>query len=143
MTKTPNYDLTQFNGADTPSWLTDYNGDMAKIDTALGNTASDATAALGQAEAANSAAITAGNTARTAAGNATTALATANSSLNSSAQNAVNITNLQARMSTAETSIGDIQEQLSGGLTFVKLTQTQYDALVTKDSNTIYFVIAG
>lgn len=143
MTRTPNVDLTQFNGADTPSWLTDYNGDMLKIDTAIGNTANDATAALGQAEAANAAAIAAGNTAATAAGNASTALATANSSLQSSAQNAINITSLTARTNTAEGKITDIQEQLSGGLNLLKLTQTQFDALVIKDDNTIYFVIAG
>ena len=143
MTRTPNVDLTQFNGADTPSWLTDYNGDMLKIDTAMGNTANDATAALGQAEAANAAAIAAGTTASAAGTASTNALATANSALQSSAQNAVNITNLQSRMVTAENSIGDIQEQLGSGLNFLKVTQAQYDGLVTKDSNTVYFVIAG
>lgn len=32
---TTNYDLSQFIGTDKPTWLTDYNGDMEKIDTAL------------------------------------------------------------------------------------------------------------
>lgn len=143
MTRTPNVDLTQFNGADTPSWLTDYNGDMLKIDTAIGNTSNDATAALGQAEAANAAAISAGNTANTAASNASTALATANSALQSGAQTTVNLNALTSRVTIVEGKIEDIQDQLSGGLNFVKLTQTQYDALVLKDSNTIYFVIEG
>lgn len=33
--KTPNYQLTQFTGTDKPSWLQDYNSDMAKIDEEL------------------------------------------------------------------------------------------------------------
>lgn len=34
--KTENYELSQFVGTDIPSILNDYNGDMRKIDTALG-----------------------------------------------------------------------------------------------------------
>lgn len=30
--KTPNMELTQFKDSDSPSWLTDYNNDMMKID---------------------------------------------------------------------------------------------------------------
>lgn len=41
---TANYELSQFLGSDKPAWLTDYNGDMLKIDTALKNNA-DAIAA--------------------------------------------------------------------------------------------------
>ena len=33
--KTPNYELSQFVEADRPAWLTDYNGDMRTLDTAL------------------------------------------------------------------------------------------------------------
>ena len=36
---TANYELSQFLGSDKPAWLTDYNGDMLKIDTALKNNA--------------------------------------------------------------------------------------------------------
>ena len=36
---TANYELSQFLGSDKPAWLTDYNGDMLKIDTALNNNA--------------------------------------------------------------------------------------------------------
>lgn len=32
---TTNYNLSQFTGTDRPTWLGDYNGDMAKIDTQL------------------------------------------------------------------------------------------------------------
>lgn len=33
--KTTNYSLSQFDGTDKPTWLTDYNGDMAKIDAQM------------------------------------------------------------------------------------------------------------
>ena len=35
--KTPNYNLSQFIATDKPAWLTDVNGDMSKIDTAIKN----------------------------------------------------------------------------------------------------------
>lgn len=37
--KTTNYNLSQFVGTDVPSWLGDYNGDMGKIDKAIGDVA--------------------------------------------------------------------------------------------------------
>ena len=40
---TANYNLSQFAGTDRPTWLGDYNGDMAKIDAQLKKNA-DATA---------------------------------------------------------------------------------------------------
>lgn len=40
---TTNYNLSQFTGADRPTWLGDYNGDMTKIDAQLKKNA-DATA---------------------------------------------------------------------------------------------------
>ena len=39
--KTENYDLSQFVGTDHPTWLGDYNGDMAKIDAQLKRNADD------------------------------------------------------------------------------------------------------
>lgn len=38
---TKNYSLSQFAGTDRPTWLGDYNGDMAKIDTQLKQNADD------------------------------------------------------------------------------------------------------
>ena len=38
---TDNYNLSQFTGTDRPTWLGDYNGDMAKIDTQLKRNADD------------------------------------------------------------------------------------------------------
>lgn len=45
---TENYNLSQFAGTDRPTWLGDYNGDMAKIDAQLKQNADDiASAAAG------------------------------------------------------------------------------------------------
>ena len=41
---TRNYNLSQFAGTDRPTWLGDYNGDMAKIDTQLKQNADRITA---------------------------------------------------------------------------------------------------
>lgn len=38
---TKNYDLSQFVGTDRPTWLVDYNGDMAKIDAQMKQNADD------------------------------------------------------------------------------------------------------
>ena len=43
--KTENYELSQFVGSDRPTWLGDYNSDMAKIDAQLKQNADDITAA--------------------------------------------------------------------------------------------------
>lgn len=42
---TKNYDLSQFVGTDRPTWLVDYNGDMAKIDAQMKQNADIASAA--------------------------------------------------------------------------------------------------
>lgn len=38
---TENYNLSQFVGTDRPSWLVDYNGDMARIDAQMKRNADD------------------------------------------------------------------------------------------------------
>lgn len=42
-----NYDLSQFTGTDHPTWLGDYNGDMAKIDAQLKKNADAIASAAG------------------------------------------------------------------------------------------------
>lgn len=42
--KTANLELSQFVGSDKPQWLVDYNGDMSKIDTGVGNVKAQADA---------------------------------------------------------------------------------------------------
>lgn len=44
---TKNYNLSQFAGTDRPTWLGDYNGDMAKIDAQLKRNADDIASATG------------------------------------------------------------------------------------------------
>ena len=101
--KTTNYELSQFIGSDKPAWLSDYNGDMGKIDAGLHTAQNTATGADGKADAnttkigtltnltttdktdlvsaineVDSHADTAQETANTAAGNASIAVTTAN-----------------------------------------------------------------
>lgn len=64
--KTSHYELSQFIGSDKPAWLTDYNGDMLKIDTGLAAAAAEASGAQGTANSAASAAQAAQNTANQA-----------------------------------------------------------------------------
>lgn len=49
---TTNYNLSQFLGSDKPAWLSDYNGDMGKIDTAIKNAADTANVADGKGDTA-------------------------------------------------------------------------------------------
>lgn len=44
---TENYNLSQFVGTDRPTWLVDYNGDMAKIDAQMKQNADDIASAAG------------------------------------------------------------------------------------------------
>lgn len=48
---TTNYELSQFIGTDKPAWLSDYNGDMAKIDAGIHTAQTTATASDGKADA--------------------------------------------------------------------------------------------
>lgn len=48
---TTNYELSQFIGTDKPAWLSDYNGDMTKIDTGIHTAQTTATGADGKADA--------------------------------------------------------------------------------------------
>lgn len=73
--KTTYYNLSQYVGTDKPTYLGDYNSDMAAIDTAIHEAADDASIAVSTANTANA-------TASTASSNATSALSTANTALN-------------------------------------------------------------
>lgn len=59
---TENYNLSQFVGTDRPTWLVDYNGDMAKIDTQMKQNADDiASASAGGLESVSHTADLTGN----------------------------------------------------------------------------------
>ena len=60
--KTTHYELSQFTANDIPAWLSDYNSDMGKIDTAIYN----AQTAGGEASTKADNAMTSANEAKTA-----------------------------------------------------------------------------
>ena len=77
--KTTYYELSQYIGTDKPTYLVDYNGDMAKIDAGIRAAKTTADSAASSA----SDAATAAASANTAAGNASSAASAAQSSANS------------------------------------------------------------
>jgi pyruvate/2-oxoglutarate dehydrogenase complex dihydrolipoamide acyltransferase (E2) component len=83
--KTVTLELSQFIATDKPSWLTDYNDDMEKIDTFAAGVDADVSSAKSDAANAKSTAQTASNTAQqaqTAATQAQNAASTAHSTAN-------------------------------------------------------------
>ena len=131
---TKNYNLPQYLGTDKAEWL-DNNAAFATIDTALKEAALNAESAGSNATNAATAAAQAQSSADNAQATATRAQSTADT-------NATNIAGLNTRMAQAETGVANNSRAL-GGFSFVALTQTQYDALGTKDPNTVYLVKAG
>ena len=108
--KTQHYDLSQFIGSDIPGWLSDYNGDMRKIDTAINNIAS--AEASGEATVAElSGRVTTAENGVSANASAITALNNTVSGISSEltttegtvAQNTTNITGLTTRVGAVET----------------------------------------
>lgn len=77
--KTTHYDLSQYVSSDKPTYLSDYNGDMAKIDTGINAAKTTADSAATAATNAATDAATAQTTANTAVTNAATAQTTADS----------------------------------------------------------------
>ena len=77
--KTTHYDLSQYVSGDKPTYLSDYNGDMAKIDTGINAAKTTADGASTAATNAATAAETAQTTANTAVTNAATAQTAADS----------------------------------------------------------------
>lgn len=77
--KTTHYDLSQYVGSDKPTYLGDYNTDMAKIDTAINSAQTKADTADVAATTAQTAAESAQTTANTAITNAATAQSSAES----------------------------------------------------------------
>lgn len=89
--KTTHYELSQYVGSDKPTYLSDYNGDMLKIDTGINTAKTTADSAATAATNAATAASTAQTTANTAVTNAATAQTTANGAIS----NIGDLTNLQ------------------------------------------------
>lgn len=106
--KTPTIVLSQFIGTDKPTWLTDYNGDMLKIDTAIagqnGNinqAAADAAEAKTQAAGAASQVGVALNTAEDAKEQAAAADGKATNAQNAASQASIDASNAVQQVSGA------------------------------------------
>lgn len=81
--KTTHYELSQYVSSDKPTYLVDYNGDMAKIDTGINAAKTTADTAATAATNAQTAAATAQTTANTGVTNAATAQTTADGAVTS------------------------------------------------------------
>ena len=114
---TPNLELSQFVGSDKPDWLTDYNGDMSKIDSSYGAVDALAQAANSAAEAAAASATQAAADAASAlsgisgAIDAATAATAAAEQATSVANSALSVANGAA--STAQSAAADAQQALA------------------------------
>lgn len=124
--KTTHYELSQYVGSDKPTYLSDYNGDMLKIDTGIN-------AAKTTADTASTAATTAQTTAETAQTTANTAVtnaATAQSGVNT---NAASIGTLANLTTSDKTSLVNAVNEVKGNATTnagaITSLQTQIDEL--------------
>ena len=118
--KTTHYELSQYVSSDKPTYLVDYNGDMAKIDTGINTAQTTADTASTAATNAQTAAATAQTTANTAVTNAATAdskatgvdtkvgdLANLETVVKTSIVNAINEVNTKANTSeVVDTTVG-------------------------------------
>lgn len=84
--KTTNYELSQYVGTDKPTYLSDYNGDMYKIDEQMKTNADNIATAISSAQTAT----TTANQANTTAGQANTTAQTANQTAQSASSTATN-----------------------------------------------------
>lgn len=114
---TPNLELSQFIGSDKPDWLTDYNGDMSKIDSSYGAVSAIAEEAAANAESAAASAAQATTDAAAAvaavadAVEAAQAATTAAEQATTTATSALQIANGAA--TTAQGAAGDATTALS------------------------------
>lgn len=105
--KTANYDLSQYVGADKPTYLGDYNSDMLKIDTQMKKNADDISSVESTANTASETASGAQSTATTAQEIATEAQTTATNALNKATQNETELNKLNLTNFVSK-AIGDI-----------------------------------
>ena len=113
---TPNYELPVFLATDKPAWLTDWNGAMQAIDTAIHEAQATADGA------------------QTTAGTATADIATINASLSTITSN---ITSLTATVNGNTGSINTINSLIGNGL------PTTDDKTIIGAINEIYAMIGG
>lgn len=121
--KTTHYELSQYVGTDKPTYLSDYNGDMLKIDTAIYDAATDASTAVTTANSAASAASTASTNASAAVTTANAASTTASEAKTTAETASTNASEALAAASAAETAaeantIGNLAPAYDPALTY-------------------------
>lgn len=129
--ETANYDLSQFIGTDIPNPLTDYNGDMLKIDTALAGIATSATAYEARVTAleTQNGSVTLETTAQTLSG----------------AVNEVNddVADLTSRMTVAEGKITADESTLATAVTNISTLASKVSAVETQNGNEVLTTTAS
>lgn len=110
---TDNYNLSQYIGSDKPTYLSDYNSDMYKIDAQMKTNATNIATAISGVESATSTANSAVSTANSAQSTATQASQTA-SSASQTATNAQSTANSALSTATqAQTSANQVASDLN------------------------------
>ena len=112
--KTTNYELSQYIGTDKPTYLSDYNGDMYKIDAQMKVNADNVATAISSASTATSTANTANSTANSALSTAQSASSTATS---------------------ASTTAGNAQTTANSALSTATTAQSTANSALTKATN--------
>lgn len=105
--KTTHYELSQYLGSDKPTYLGDYNGDMAKIDTQMYQNATNAQLGITNAGTAQDRADSAYTLATTANNTANNALTTAQTADTTSSANTTNIGAMADLTTTDKSSLVD------------------------------------
>lgn len=130
--KTTNYELSQYIGTDKPTYLSDYNGDMYKIDAQMKVNADNIATAISSASTATSTANTANSTANSALSTANTASSTA-SSASTTASNAQSTANSALSTATSAQTTANSALTKATGLEN-SLTFTDFDDLTVTTS---------
>lgn len=145
--KTAHYELSQYVSSDLPTYLVDYNGDMAKIDTGINTAQTTADTASTAATNAATAASTAQNTANTAVTNAATAdgkATTANTNIGTMANLTTSekgslvgaINELDSDIGTMSNLATDVTSSLVGAINSVENKIEELDNYSTTETDT-------
>lgn len=146
--KTTNYELSQYIGTDKPTYLGDYNSDMAKIDAQMKLNATAASTADGKAVTADGKAVTALENASIADGKAVTAGETATSALNKALANETAIgkingkTIITAKQSVDNTTYTSNSSNYSAKLNNWGVSESK-GSNITFNSGNQYFVVGS
>ena len=139
--KTTNYELSQYVGTDKPTYLSDYNGDMYKIDAQMKTNADNISTAMSSISTVTSTANTALSTAQSAESTANSASSTA-SSASTTAGNAQSTAN--SALSTATTAQSTANQVATDLNTFEnKFNFTDFEEYGTDDVTATYCTYGG